>query len=68
MNNREVRTEVEEMVGKFYPEYNDTEEFRVAINQSVKMVAFELNIPHGMAVGYVRDTFSAYVPKVDTDD
>ena len=68
MTNREVRTEVEEMVAKHYPEYDDTEVFRIDINQAVKMVEFELGIPSKMAVYYVRDTFSAYSPKVELDD
>jgi hypothetical protein len=68
MTNREVRTEVEEMVAKHYPRYDDTETFRIDINQAVKMVKFELGMSHKMAVYYVRGTFSAYSPKVGLDD
>jgi hypothetical protein len=67
MTNREVYIEVEETVAKYYPSYTDSEELRIDVNRLVKMVKFELNLPKGMAVNYVRNVFSAYIPRVENE-
>lgn len=68
MTNREVYKEVEERIAPYYPKYNDSEELRDVINRAVDMVKFELDIPQGMAVQYVRKLVYAYKPKVEGND
>ena len=60
--------EVEEKIAPYYPEYSDTDDFRMVINSLVRMVEFELDIPEKMSVQYVRNVFSAYKPKVEDND
>lgn len=68
MSNREVYKEVEERIAPYYPDYVDSDDLRDEINRAVSMVQFELNIPQGMAVQYVRKLVYAYKPKVEDND
>ena len=68
MTNREVQLEVEERIAPYYPDFADTDDFRDEINSLVKMISFELNIPKGMAVQYLRNGFSMFSIKVESDE
>ena len=64
MTNREVYIEVESIAAKYYPEYMGSN-LLYDVRHIVGVVQFELNMPEGMAVQYVRNAFAAYRPKVE---
>jgi len=66
--NREVYIECEETVSKYYPDYTDCPELREDIIRLVDIVMFELGIPKGMAISYVRNVFSSYNPKIKSEE
>jgi hypothetical protein len=68
MTNREVYKEVEYRISNFYPDYLMHDGFEETIRRCVDVVMFELDLPQGMAVQYVRNVVYSYRPKLEDED
>lgn len=65
MTSREVKSEIEELIAPFYPEFSDSEDLRYAVDKAVKVTMFELNISQFMAVNHVKHIIWSYRNKLE---
>ena len=65
MNNREVKTEIENIINVYYPDFAKSDELMVDIQRCIDIVKFELDIPNNMAIMYVRNIVTGYRLKVE---
>ena len=65
MNNREVKTEIENIINVYYPDFAKSDELMVDIQRCIDIAKFELDIPNNMAIMYVRNIVTGYRLKVE---
>ena len=65
MNNREVKTEIENIINVYYPDFAKSDELMVDIQRCIDIAKFELDISNNMARMYVRNIVTGYRLKVE---
>ena len=65
MNNREVKTEIENIMNVYYPDFAKSDELMVDMQRCVDIAKFELDISNNMARMYVRNIVTGYRLKVE---
>ena len=65
MNNREVKTEIENIINVYYPDFAKSDGLMVDIQRCIDIAKFELDIPNNMAIMYVRNIVTGYRLKVE---
>ena len=65
MNNREVKTEIENIMNVYYPDFAKSDELMVDMQRCVDIAKFELDISNNMARMYVRNIVAGYRLKVE---